>query len=113
MLGRPRHYIQAGLAGFSAATVAGALLIGARIGFFGWIGSIVVGYGVSAAVVRASARQRHSGIQATAAISTAAGLVAGALLVGLPLQALMRGPFLFPLVIAAGAAAFFAGRLPR
>lgn len=110
MLGKPRHYVMGALAGLATATVAGALSIRARIGFFGFFWSILVGYVVALVVVRASARQRHPGIQATAAATTAAGLAAGTLLAGLPPNALVRTPFLFALVVSAGAAALFSGR---
>lgn len=110
MLGKPRHYILGGSAGLLSAALAGALLFRARIGFFGLFGSIILGFLVSSVVVRASAGQHHSGIQIAAGVCTAAGLAAGAVVAGLPVAALSRGPFVLSLLVAAGAAAFFAGR---
>lgn len=110
MIGRPRHYVLGSVAGFMTAALAGVLLTLSSIGYFGLIGAILVGYAVGSVVFRASSRLRHPAVQAIAAGSTAVGLAAGGLLAGLPPIAILRGPFLFPFLIASGAAAFFANR---
>ncbi|MGI8426801.1 MAG: hypothetical protein ACR2FO_06230 [Actinomycetota bacterium] len=110
MIGRPRHYLAGGGAGFAVAAVAAAILIRLRIGSFGFLGSALIGYAVGSVVVRAASNLRHSGIQATAAVATALGLVTGSLLAGFPVQGLVNGRFIVSTLIASGFAAFRAGR---
>lgn len=110
MIGKPRHYAAGAAAGFGVAAVAAAVLIQLRIGFFGFLGPIVIGYMVGSVVVRTASNLRHSGVQATAAAATVLGLIAGSLLVGFPIQGLVNGQFIFSALLASGFAAFRAGR---
>jgi len=110
MIGRPRHYLAGAAAGFAVAALAAAILTQLRIGFFGFIGPIFIGYAVGSVVVRAASNLRHTAIQATAATATALGLLTGSFLVGFPVRGLLSGPFIFSTMLAAGFAAFRAGR---
>lgn len=110
MVGRPRHYVAGAGAGLVVAGAAAALLMQLRIGLFGLLGPALIGYVSGSVVVRAASNLRHPGIQGAAAASTAIGLAAGSLVAGFPVRGLATPTFMFSMAVAAGVAAFRAGR---
>lgn len=99
--GTPRRYFAATGAGLGAAVVAGALMASVRLGIFL---SILAGLAVGEVFYRASGRQSLGGFQVLAVVIVVAGLSLGALLAGVPREALVSGRWL----LAVGVAALFA-----
>lgn len=107
-IGRPKHYLAAGIGGFVLATLIGAALPFLRVGLFGVFLPALVGILIGTVVSRAARGLSSRVFMIVGAAVTVAGLVVGPLLVGVPVH--LGGRMLLSLVIAGGAAAWRVSR---
>ena len=109
-MGKPRHYVLASAVGLGVAAV-----FGVAASFFSYFGlglllGIVIGFVNGAAISRAASRLSHTPIRVIAFVTTAAGLMAGPLLVGFGIGFVTLPRWLLGVIIAAAIAAYRVAR---
>ena len=107
---RPRYYVLAALAGGGVAAGVGALLAFIRMPFGGFLQPLIAGFLVSSAVNAVTHRAGGAAIKVLAAAVTVGGITLGMWIVGAPLPFIVRGGSAFSILVAAGCAAYMAGR---
>ena len=109
-MGKPRHYVLAAIVGLGVAAVLGVAVSFFSFFGFGLLTGILIGFANGAAVSRAASRLSHAPIRMIAFVTTAAGLMAGPLLVGLGLGFVTLPRWLIGVFIASSIAAYRAAR---